>query len=155
MCLLQLGTIQLIQPLVLKGHRHHYGEKRRLQARSTSVSGPSEGVKNLVFLRRLSSPTSRHNVIRNTAPRKVSAEIPQEHALPPKPEPPGKGHAAARSGLSYPAVRTSKIDVDHVPTYKTSGKLITEIDIDEGIVVMLNGDRRTLIHLTTSRSQGP
>ena len=38
-----------------------------------------------------------------------------------------------RSGASYPAVKTSNIDVDTVPIYEPNGKLITDIDMDAGM----------------------
>ena len=38
----------------------------------------------------------------------------------------------ARSGASYPGIKTSKIDVDAKPRYEPNGKPITEIDMDAG-----------------------
>ena len=37
-----------------------------------------------------------------------------------------------RPGSSYPAVKSSKIDVDAKPIYEANGKPITEIDMDAG-----------------------
>ena len=37
-----------------------------------------------------------------------------------------------RLGSSYPAVKTSTIDVDATPVYNATGKPITEVDLDAG-----------------------
>lgn len=39
---------------------------------------------------------------------------------------------SSRPGASYPATKTSKIDVDARPVYDPNGKPITEIDLDGG-----------------------
>ena len=41
-----------------------------------------------------------------------------------------------RSGASYPAIKTSKIDVDAKPIYEPNGKPITEINMDTGAVTL-------------------
>ena len=51
-------------------------------------------------------------------------------AAPVKKEPPAK--PATPSGADLPAVSTSKIDVNAVPTHKGTGKPITQVNIDEG-----------------------
>ena len=43
----------------------------------------------------------------------------------------------ARSGASYPAVKTSQLDVDAKPVYEPNGKPITEIDMDAGRVALI------------------
>lgn len=40
--------------------------------------------------------------------------------------------APPRSGASYPAVKSSKVDLDAKPIYEPTGKRITEIDMDAG-----------------------
>ena len=48
-----------------------------------------------------------------------------------KQEPSGK-ETPTRLGSSYPAVKTSNIDVDSKPIYEPNGKPITDIDMDSG-----------------------
>jgi hypothetical protein len=38
-----------------------------------------------------------------------------------------------RAGATYPAIKTSKIDVEAKPIYEPNGKPITDIDMDAGI----------------------
>ena len=45
--------------------------------------------------------------------------------------------APTRLGSSYPAIRTSSIDVDAKPMYEPNGKPITEIDMDAGTLGVL------------------
>jgi pre-mRNA 3'-end-processing factor FIP1 len=42
--------------------------------------------------------------------------------------------ATSRPGSSYPALRTSTLDVDANPVYESKGKTITEIDMDSGVL---------------------
>ena len=39
---------------------------------------------------------------------------------------------SSRPGITYPATKTSKIDVEARPIYEPNGKPITEIDMDAG-----------------------
>ena len=64
-----------------------------------------------------------------------------------------KGPLPVTSGADYPEVRTSNIDVDHVPVYKPAGKSLTEVDIDEGMVSVY-AMNCGVIGLTQSRSEG-
>ena len=47
----------------------------------------------------------------------------------------------SKPGSSYPAVRTSSLDVDAKPIHEPSGKPITEVDLDAGKVSL----QKTLI----------
>ncbi|KAL8958976.1 MAG: hypothetical protein Q9193_004074 [Seirophora villosa] len=58
----------------------------------------------------------------------TSAKPPRSPAV--KVEATGKATAPAKPGSSYPAIRTSSIDVDAKPIHGPSGKLITEVDMD-------------------------
>ncbi|KAL8822681.1 MAG: hypothetical protein Q9191_006588 [Dirinaria sp. TL-2023a] len=76
--------------------------------------------------------TQRSNTVKPSAVKGVASE----HARP-SPSPTIKIEAQSRptatpprSGASYPAVRTSKIDVDVKPVYEANGKPITQIDMD-------------------------
>ena len=52
-----------------------------------------------------------------------------------KAEPPLKTSTpVSRPGSSYPPVKTSKIDVDAKPIYELTGKPITEVDMDAGML---------------------
>lgn len=50
----------------------------------------------------------------------------------------------SRPGSSYPAVKTSNLDVDAKPIYEPNGKPITEIDMDTGGLTPLFGKDKTL-----------
>ena len=41
----------------------------------------------------------------------------------------------SQPGASYPAYKTSKLDVDAKPIYEPNGKPITEIDMDAGMTI--------------------
>ena len=48
-----------------------------------------------------------------------------------KAEPSGK-ETPTRLGSSYPAIRSSDVDVDAKPIYELNGKPITDVDLDAG-----------------------
>ena len=52
--------------------------------------------------------------------------------MPVKAEASARTTNLVRSGADFPALRTSKIDVDHMPFYQPVGKPLDEVDIDEG-----------------------
>ncbi|GAB7355926.1 hypothetical protein MBLNU459_g6568t1 [Dothideomycetes sp. NU459] len=54
----------------------------------------------------------------------------QPPALKTEPSQTNKVTVSLRDGSNYPEVRSSKIDVNAVPTWDPAGKLITEIDMD-------------------------
>ena len=67
-------------------------------------------------------------------PRRTASPATSSKSLPPhsvKAEPPSKA-GVSRLGSSYPAVKTSKLDIDAKPVYEANGKPITEIDMDAG-----------------------
>lgn len=74
-------------------------------------------------------------MLRNVPARKPSSDVHEETTASSRKNS-VKAATPVRSGADYPAIRTSKIDVDHVPIYKSTGKTVTEIDIDEGTVHM-------------------
>ena len=45
---------------------------------------------------------------------------------------PSRRDTPARVGSSYPAVKTSRIDIDAVPIHEPTGKPVTEVDMDAG-----------------------
>ena len=57
-------------------------------------------------------------------PQRLPFPVPRIEA-PAKATPP-------RSGASYPAIKTSQVDVDAKPIYEPNGKPITEFDMDAG-----------------------
>ena len=60
-------------------------------------------------------------------PRPASRD---SHAV--KIEVPGKESSTGRPGSSYPAIKSSTVDVDAKPIYKAIGKAITDMDMDAG-----------------------
>ncbi|KAI9847054.1 MAG: hypothetical protein M1837_003172 [Sclerophora amabilis] len=77
---------------------------------------------------------AKYNSIRNLPARTASSDPitkppPQIKAETPAPGKP----ATTKTGSDYPAVATSKIDVDAKPIYDQTGKAITELDIDEDL----------------------
>ncbi len=88
--------------------------------------------------------TARHNSLRNvpvqTPPVEARRGSPLSTARTQTPNaqtPVAKGSAKpARSGADYPAVRTSKLDLDHIPMYEPAGKPLSELNIDEGMLLV-------------------
>ena len=71
---------------------------------------------------------SKPNIEPSSTPR-------ESHAV--KIEAPKADIALGRPGSSYPAIKNSTIDVDVKPTYKPTGKVITDMDMDAGISFIL------------------
>ncbi|KAL9104559.1 MAG: hypothetical protein Q9163_000533 [Psora crenata] len=75
----------------------------------------------------------RVNALKNSAPiRSPSSEpAPARRSSPAvKADPLGR-ETPSRTGASYPAVKTSTVDVDFQPIYEPTGKPIMEVDMDE------------------------
>ena len=104
--------------------------------------------KTLLEIPLISSPTSKtlkkqvlifisHNQ-RLSAVKGSRARTPSTEPGPKLQAPPAvKRESASRitppiSGASFPAVKTSNIDVDAKPIYEPAGKPITEVDMDVG-----------------------
>ncbi|KAI9848773.1 MAG: hypothetical protein M1838_000383 [Thelocarpon superellum] len=75
--------------------------------------------------------SSRHNAIR-AVPARAIAETTLKAAPSERVEASVKVEVP-KSGVDYPAVRTSTIDVDAKPVYEPAGKPITEVNIDEDL----------------------
>jgi pre-mRNA 3'-end-processing factor FIP1 len=58
-----------------------------------------------------------------------------------KKETPAKGEKQV-SGADLPGISTSKIDVNAKPIYEPAGKPITQVNIDEGIILF-----KLLLHI--------
>ncbi|KAI9826056.1 MAG: hypothetical protein M1832_000505 [Thelocarpon impressellum] len=78
------------------------------------------------------SQPPKYSNARNLPARTASSEVAPKPSAPPKTGTPSKG-TPAKSGAEYPAVRTSKVDVDAKPEYEPAGKPITEVNIDEDL----------------------
>lgn len=78
---------------------------------------------------------SRYSNIKNIPQRSISTDTTVK-APPTKREGSTKASVpsgpSGPSGADYPAVRTSKVDVNAIPTHKGTGKPITQVNIDEG-----------------------
>lgn len=91
-------------------------------------------------------PTPRPNALK-VAPSPSPRALRAEQATARKGSPAIKNEAMAkdrenqsRPGSSYPAVKTSNLDVNAKPIYGPNGKPITEIDMDSGGLALLIGE---------------